>query len=156
MLWKLLLLLILVVAAELCALVGLAQATSVWVVVLVILATGVGGVLLVVVEGPQVPRRILGELSEARLPTDSLLNAVLTVVAAALLISPGVLADVVGLLLLLPPVRRHVRLVVKGWMQRKVDRRVEVFRKFVGRRIVRRKPPDKPSEDGRDGGNQVP
>jgi UPF0716 protein FxsA len=42
-------------------------------------------------------------------PAAELLDGLLIVIAGVLLISPGMLTDVVGLTLLLPPVRRLVR-----------------------------------------------
>lgn len=50
-------------------------------------------------------RRALGEM---RLPEEGVTSGLLVLVGAVLLVSPGVLTDFVGLLLMLPPVRRLV------------------------------------------------
>lgn len=56
--------------------------------------------------------KVLGEwqaaLTQGRMPEEGLTGALLVLVAGALLIAPGVLTDVTGLLLLLPPVRKRV------------------------------------------------
>ncbi len=59
-------------------------------------------------------------MREGRLPADEILDGVLVVVAAVVLITPGFLTDVAGLLLLFPPSRTPVR----HWLRRKVELRV--------------------------------
>ena len=44
-----------------------------------------------------------------RIPTDSLVDGALVMGAGALLLTPGFLTDIVGVLLLLPPIRAVVR-----------------------------------------------
>ena len=46
-----------------------------------------------------------GELRSGRIPADAMIDGFLLVAAAIFLIAPGVLTDVVGIALLLPPVR---------------------------------------------------
>ena len=48
-------------------------------------------------------------MAKGELPAEQLLDGLLILVAAALLITPGVITDSVGFLLLAPPLRRLVR-----------------------------------------------
>jgi UPF0716 protein FxsA len=51
------------------------------------------------------------------MPTDSLLDGVMIIVAAVLLITPGVLTDLFGITLLIPPCRRFYRWLLSRWFQ---------------------------------------
>ena len=50
--------------------------------------------------------RVQGELSEGRLPTGSLLSGAAVLVGGAFLLTPGVITDLAGFCLLLPPTRK--------------------------------------------------
>ena len=67
------------------------------------------GVWLVKQQGLAVLRRAQREADAGRVPTASLLDGVLLLVAGGLLIFPGFVTDIVGALLLLPPVRYVLR-----------------------------------------------
>ncbi len=67
------------------------------------------GAWLVKREGLIVIRRLRNALSAGEMPTDSLVDGGLIVIAGALCIVPGFLSDSIGLLLLVPPVRAPVR-----------------------------------------------
>ena len=121
MLWKLILLLTVVPIVELYLLVKLTQATSFGLTVLVILGTGVVGAFLARMEGLRVLSRIKQDMHEFRLPADNLLDAGMILVAAALLVTPGLLTDTVGFLLLLPLSRGFVRALIKRWIKRRIE-----------------------------------
>ncbi|MEX2119146.1 MAG: FxsA family protein [Pirellulales bacterium] len=109
MLWRLLLLFTVVPLVELALLLWLSDLTDWKLTVLVILATGLLGAALARRQGWRVWRRIQDELGQGRLPADSLQDGVLVMTAAALLVSPGLLTDLAGFLLLVPPVRGLVK-----------------------------------------------
>lgn len=67
------------------------------------------GAWLVKREGVAVLRRLRGSLARGEMPTRSLVDGGLIVVAGALCIVPGFISDGIGLLLLVPPVRALVR-----------------------------------------------
>ncbi len=115
MLLRLLLLFTLLPVVELMLLVKLHELTSWPVTIGVVLLTGVVGASLARRQGWQNVRRMQDELAAGRVPTDSILDGILILVAGAMLITPGLLTDTTGFLLLIPPVRRRLR-------QRLVDR----------------------------------
>lgn len=83
----------------------------IWVLVWV-LATTVLGLAVLRTQGVGALRHIASKLQQEILPTNELVDLVLVVLAAMLLISPGFLADLFGLLLFLPGSRSLVRHVV--------------------------------------------
>ncbi len=85
-----------------------------------VLVSGVLGSALARREGVRVLRQWQEAVSQRRVPEEGLLSGVLVFAGGVLLVLPGVLSDVMGLLLLLPPTRR----VVARWMRRSVERRI--------------------------------
>ena len=76
--------------------------------ILLVLATGVLGGWLAKLEGARAWRKWREALTRGQMPEDGVLSGLLLLVGGALLITPGVLTDAVGLLLLLPPTRRAI------------------------------------------------
>jgi len=106
---RLLLLFTVVPLVELALLLVIAQHTSWQFTLLLVLVTGIVGATLARHEGLRCWQRVHEELAAGRLPGDSLLDALMILVAGALLVTPGVLTDVVGFALLLPIFRRWVK-----------------------------------------------
>ena len=102
-------------------LVLLGRAMGFWPTVGLVLLSGVVGAWLAKHEGLRVFRRWQESLAAGRVPEEGVLSALLVLVGGILLVAPGVLTDVTGLLLLFPPTRR----VIAGWVRRFVERRIE-------------------------------
>lgn len=117
MLLRLLLLFIIVPFVELVLLLYLADATSWQLTLAVVILTGVTGTLLARSQGWRVWSRIHGELAAGRMPTEPLLDAVLIFVAGALLLTPGVLTDLLGITLLIPWTRKYYRQRLVAWFK---------------------------------------
>ncbi len=102
------------------------------VVLLVVLATRIGpvvtvalvvltaliGLLLVRAEGRHTMARLQRKLAQGTPPTDELLDGALLLVAGALMLTPGYLTDLIGLLFVLPPTRYPIRLALKRYVVR--------------------------------------
>lgn len=73
--------------------------------IVLIVGTGIVGGYLAKREGLSVWRRFQEKLSQGGMPGDELIDGLIILVAGALLVTPGVITDVVGLLGLLPPSR---------------------------------------------------
>jgi len=149
MLWKLILLLTAVPIAELYLLVKLSEWTGFGVTLLVIFGTGLVGAALARREGLRVIRNIQREVARGRIPADGLLDGAMVLVAAALLLTPGLLTDAVGFLLLIPPSRAATRRFLKRWIKRKIARGQVHFHKSMGFGPIRDEPPPgtPPTED---------
>ncbi|RWC39912.1 MAG: membrane protein FxsA [Mesorhizobium sp.] len=70
-----------------------------------VLASGIAGALLLRHQGFGVMTRIRAEMDAGRDPSGQLAHGAMIVLAAILLIIPGFITDIIGLLLFLPPVR---------------------------------------------------
>jgi len=84
-------------------------------VVLVVL-TALIGLLLVRAEGRHTVRRLQSKLTTGEIPTDELLDGVLLLVAAVLLVTPGLVTDLLGIVLVLPPTRYPIRVALKKYI----------------------------------------
>jgi len=73
-----------------------------------VLLAAFGGLALFRYVGFGLLRRVQAELSAGRMPTGTLLEGLVVLVAGILLILPGFLSDVLAILLLFTPVRRLV------------------------------------------------
>ncbi|HSR53325.1 MAG TPA: FxsA family protein [Acidobacteriota bacterium] len=137
---RLLILFILVPAAELMLLVALGQRIGVLATVAIIVFTGFLGAFLARRQGLKVWRQLQSELAQGRPPAGTIVEGVLVLVAGAVLMTPGVLTDALGFVLLIPPCRKALRRWLFAWFKRSVEQgRTHVFLRFGGSQ--RRSPP---------------
>src|SRR5689334_17381689 len=115
---KLLLFFVALPLVELCLMLLLSQYIGLAWTIIFILGTGVLGAWLANTQGLSVYRRIQEEVSQGRMPTDSLLDGVLILIAGLLLITPGVLTDLTGIFLMIPFTRALCRRWLVAWFQR--------------------------------------
>jgi len=120
MLFYLFVLFTVVPIVELALLIWIGAHTHWWVPVLIVVATAMLGAALARWQGFQVMRRIQDEMRAGRVPTDALIDGAMILVAGVLLVTPGVLTDVTGIVLLIPPLRHLVKQGLKAWFKRHV------------------------------------
>ncbi|ACP27086.1 putative FxsA cytoplasmic membrane protein [Sinorhizobium fredii NGR234] len=75
---------------------------------LLVLLSGVAGVLLLRIQGLGTLRRVQDAARAGKDPGPDLLGGALIFVGAILLIVPGFITDIAGLILFLPPIRRAI------------------------------------------------
>ena len=121
MFFYLFLLLIVLPLVEILILVKIGYATSIWVPIAIVIVTGVVGSALARWQGWKVLERVRGRSSRRSVPADSLIDALLVLLAGVLFVLPGVLTDVVGIVLLIPPTRQLVKRGVAAWFKRNVE-----------------------------------
>ncbi len=92
-----------------------------------VLGTGFVGAALARWQGLKVIMRIERRLGRGQMPADELFDGAMLLVAGCLLVTPGVLTDLVGLALLVSPVRSILRGSIKAWAARNVQIRVANF-----------------------------
>jgi len=119
---RLLLLFTVVPLLELFILVKLGNLVGVGPTIALVILTGVLGAWLARVQGLGVVRRLRSELAEGHLPAEAVIDGLLILVAGAVLLTPGLITDTVGFVLLVPPGRAAIRKIVAGAIARKVDR----------------------------------
>lgn len=84
--------------------------------VALVVLTALLGMLFVRVEGRSTVRRLQRKLSQGEPPTDELVDGGLLIAAGALLLTPGLVTDAIGILLVFPPTRFVVRGGLKRWI----------------------------------------
>lgn len=121
MLGRLILLFLLTPAIELGLLIQVDALIGFWPTVGLIVATGIAGSYLARREGLSTWRRLNERLRTGDLPGKELVDGVIILVAGALLVTPGVLTDVLGFLGLIPPTRAWVRRILIRRFRRKME-----------------------------------
>ena len=87
--------------------------------VTLVILTGFLGAFLARMQGLQTLYRIQESLREGRMPSGELLDALLIVIAGLVLLTPGLLTDSAGFLLLIPATRNSI----KYWLRRQIELR---------------------------------
>ena len=85
-----------------------------------IMGTGIVGASLARQQGLSTLARLRRDLDEGRLPAEAIVDGVLILVAAAVLITPGVLTDLFGFFCLVPACRRLLMRNLKRRFERAV------------------------------------
>lgn len=124
---RLILLFTLVPALELALLIEVGSRIGTAATIGLVIATGVLGAALARQQGLQVLRRIQTELGAGRLPASSLVDGVIVLLAGALLVTPGILTDVLGILCLVPSFRS----LIKARLRRRFERALREQRIIV-------------------------
>ena len=125
---RLLALFLVVPVAELVLLLWIGREVGFGPTVALIIGTALAGSFLAQREGLAAWRRFNSETASGQLPGTALTDGLLILIAGALLLTPGVLTDVVGFLLLLPPSRAVVRrLVTKRFKKAMQEGKVRIF-----------------------------
>jgi UPF0716 protein FxsA len=109
-------LLLLVPLLDMVVLVVVAREIGVVATVALVVLTALIGMLLVRAEGRHTLGRIQRKVLQGEPPTDELLDGGLLIAAGAFLLTPGLVTDTLGLLLVLPPTRYVIREATKRWV----------------------------------------
>jgi UPF0716 protein FxsA len=88
--------------------------------ILVVLGTGIVGAHLARLEGWRTWQKIQSELQNGAAPANELIDGVFILTAGLLLITPGILTDVVGFSLLLPPTRAALKIAIRRALEKRV------------------------------------
>jgi UPF0716 protein FxsA len=93
---KLMLLFTVLPLVELALLVQLTRVTNLWVTLLMIAVPGILGAMIIKREGLATWRRAMEALAQGKFPADELLSGLVLLLGGALLLTPGVITDLVG------------------------------------------------------------
>jgi len=109
--------------AEIYVLLQVGHAIGVLNTLALLILVSIVGAWLAKREGLGVIRRMQRSIEAGRVPGTELVDGFLILLAAALMLTPGFLTDIVAIFLLLPPVRA----VVRRELRRRVARRIEIL-----------------------------
>ena len=116
---RLLLLFTFVPLVELYLLIRIGRVIGVVPTIAIVVVTGALGAALARHQGLGVLRRLQEDLVAGRPPTGALVDGLLILVAGAMLLTPGLITDAVGFLLLVPAGRKVVRKAVSAALERR-------------------------------------
>jgi UPF0716 protein FxsA len=100
---------IIVPIAELAVIIQVGQAIGVWWTILLLIADSILGSMLMRSQGRVAWRRFNEAVRASRVPAREVADGVLVIFGGALLLTPGFITDIFGLLFLLPPTRAVIR-----------------------------------------------
>jgi len=120
-LWLLALGFVAVPFVEIWSIVQVGQVVGAWWTLLLLLATGVLGAWLVRREGARTWRSLREAVRDGRAPHREVADGVLVLLGGALMLLPGFVSDVLGLLLVLPFTRPLARPLLARGVARRLD-----------------------------------
>ena len=91
-----------------------------WNTIAIILITGICGAFLAKHQGLWVIDAIKRDIANAVFPADKLFDGALILVGATLLITPGLLTDILGILCLIPVTREVLKSQIKKFVGKKI------------------------------------
>ncbi len=117
MLGCLILLFTVVPVVELALLIKLGQFIGVGYTLVIVILTGVAGAYLARSQGLMTLRKIQDDINRGIMPADKIFDGVMILFGGILLLTPGLITDLIGFMTLVPFTRRLIRL----WLKRKIE-----------------------------------
>ncbi len=115
---RLLILFVVVPLVELTLLVRIGESIGLLNTILIIVLTGLAGTALARHQGMEVWRRFNARISQGQVPGSEIIDGLIILVCGALLMTPGVLTDFIGLLGLIPLSRGLIRKQLSAYAKR--------------------------------------
>lgn len=115
--------LLLMGVVEVSVLVALSEAVSWEFTLLTLILVGALGAWVVQREGTATWRRVMSGVRAGQMPTSSVLDGLLVLLAGVLLLLPGLVSDLMALALAFPPIRSRVRDRLTDHFQRRIAAR---------------------------------
>ena len=129
MLLKLFLAFTLIPVIELYLLIKLGATVGPFNTLLLVILTGAAGAYLAKLQGLEAMFRVKTRLQQGETPAEEMLDALIIFIAGIVLLTPGLLTDISGLLLLLPATRRKFKI----WLRQKFDQWIQSSNVHIGR-----------------------
>lgn len=130
MLIKLILLFTIIPIIELAILIKLGAAIGIGKTLFIVILTGITGALLTKIQGLQILYKVRDEVNSGRVPASYLFDGFLIFIAGVLLITPGLLTDVMGFLMLVPYTRQVLKQQLARIVKDKINKgevRINLF-----------------------------
>ena len=120
MLWKLVLIFVLTPLVELAILVYLGTIIGALYTIIIVVVTGIVGAILARNQGLATLSRIRSSLEQGIIPSNELFAGALILVGGLLLLTPGIITDIIGFTVLIPQTRRIIGKCVRSWIDRRI------------------------------------
>lgn len=118
---KLLSLFVIIPFIELAILIKVGTIIGFWYTMLIVIFTGVAGALLARYQGLKVYGRIQRELNSGRIPSNDMIDGLLILSGAIVLLTPGFITDITGLLCLFPLTRNIIKIYLKKIFAKRIE-----------------------------------
>jgi UPF0716 protein FxsA len=142
-------LLIAIPIAELYVIVQVAQGIGILPTLALLIGISMAGAWLLKREGTATWARLQQTLARGQMPTNEVTDGALILFGGALLLTPGFLSDVIGLILLIPPTRALVkgsaRKVFARWARRRGGTVTRASGRIYEAGVVRKSTADEPT-----------
>ncbi|MFE8703737.1 FxsA family protein [Cytobacillus sp. FJAT-54145] len=117
-----LLLLIIVPAAEIGVLLLSGRTLGIWTTITLIIITGIAGAYLAKNQGLETIRKAQRQLQYGQMPGEVILDGICILIGGTLLLTPGFITDTLGFLLLAPPTRKPFKVLLvkafRNWIEK--------------------------------------
>lgn len=152
MLGRLILIFVTVPLLELALLLRVGQWIGPWPTVGLVVITGLAGAALARQQGLRAYMAVQQELAAGRLPGGALLDGISILAGGAMLLTPGILTDLVGFGLIVPGSRRWIQRRFRRAIERRVREGAFEFQVFGGDGFAAQRPGDDPGTASPDDG----
>jgi len=85
--------------------------------VIIVVLTGLTGAYLARIQGMLTMMKVRNSMQQEVMPEDELIDALLILVAGIVLITPGFMTDITGIILLIPGTRYRINRFLKQWIE---------------------------------------
>lgn len=120
---KIVLVFITVPLIELAILIKLGKAIGTWATVWTVIATAVVGASLARRQGMSVVMSIQNDLNAGRMPSQSIMDGLMIFAGGVVLLTPGLLTDAAGFLLIIPQTRKPI----KSFIQKRIEKKTDII-----------------------------
>jgi len=93
---------------------------------IIVIGTGILGAVLLKKQGLKAIRNVQVQLNQGIMPGDAILDSFCVLIGGLLLLFPGFLTDIVGVIILFPPTRRIGKNLLMRSIQRKLQKKNRV------------------------------
>jgi len=121
MLLRLALLFVLTPLVELAILVYLGTLIGALYTILIVVATGILGAFMARNQGLATLSRIRGSIERGIIPSNEIFDGALILAGGLLLLTPGIITDIIGFAMLVPQTRR----IIGRWLRSLIRRRIQ-------------------------------
>lgn len=120
MVLRLFLMFTLIPVLELWILIKIGSVMGPFAAIALVIGTGIAGASLAKIQGLHTVHKIRECMDQGIMPTEELIDALMILIAGIMLITPGLLTDCSGILLLIPASRNRI----KVWAKEAINRRI--------------------------------
>jgi UPF0716 protein FxsA len=118
---RLALLFVIVPLLELALLIQMGQLVGFWPTIALVVFTGLTGAWLARMQGLRTILKMRASLARGRLPGEAIMDGMAVLAGGALLLTPGILTDLVGFGLLIPGTRRVIQKSILARLERRIE-----------------------------------